>query len=182
MTAAIQNAPIVRHDDFFDIYPSFGSLYIEPELVKAICSKLVEIGNFDCDKLVLIESMAIPVGTALALDRNLSYTVIRKRRYGLPGEVSVKEHTGYSRADFYINGIAPGQKVVLFDDTLNTGETLKAVITTLRSMGAEIVDVITIMDKCKFRKELEEDLGLRIKTIVEVRIDSGGVLLNFEVE
>jgi adenine phosphoribosyltransferase len=176
------NAPVIQHGEFYDIYPSFGSLYIEPDLIKAVCSKLVEIGNFDCDKIALIESMAIPVGTALALDLKLPYTVIRKRQYKLPDEVSISEHTGYDRADFYINGITAGQKIVLFDDTLNTGETLKAVVTTLREIGAEVVDVITIMDKSKFRKELEEELGLPIKTIVEVKIDSDGVKLNFEVD
>jgi adenine phosphoribosyltransferase len=179
---AIRSAPRVAHGGKIDIYPNFGSLIIEPALIRAIVDKLTSICSFECDKIALIESMAIPVGTALALDRNIPYTVIRKRQYKLPGEISVKEHTGYSRADFYINGISSGQKIVLFDDIINTGETLGAVIKTLEHLGAELVDVVTIMDKGTHRSRLEKEFDLKIKTLVDVKVGPEGINLNFEVD
>ena len=179
---AILDAPMVEHDGFFDIYPNFGSLMIEPQLVTAICKRLGEIGNFDCDKIALIESMSIPVGTALALDLRLPYTVIRKRSYKLPGEVSVAEHTGYNRADFYINGIRPDDRIVLFDDTINTGETISAVVRTLRHIGAEVVDIMTVMDKGTKRDALGKELGIAIKTLVSVSIKHGSVEVLFPEE
>jgi adenine phosphoribosyltransferase len=179
---AIKSAPVVENEGFLDIYPNFGSLIIEPQLVTAIVEKLVEIGDFNCDKIALVESMAIPVGTALSLNRKIPYTVIRKRRYNLPDEVSVKEQTGYSRADFYINGITKGQRVVIFDDLINTGETLQAIVTTLRKIGAEVVDILTIMDKGTKRSELERELGIKIKSLVNIKINPEGIELTFEVD
>jgi adenine phosphoribosyltransferase len=176
---AIMNAPVVEHDGYYDIYPNFGSLMIEPELVQAVCKKLVAVGNFDCHKIALVESMAIAVGTALALDVNLPYTVIRKRQYKLPGEVSVSEHSGYSRADFYINGIEKGTRVVVFDDTINTGETLVAIVRTLQKIGAEVVDILTIMDKGNSRERIGEELGITIKTLVAVSIKKDSVDVEF---
>ncbi|UCH89583.1 MAG: adenine phosphoribosyltransferase [Thermoplasmata archaeon] len=180
--SAIKSAPRVEHGGKIDIYPNFGSLSIEPELVNVIVAELGRLSEFNCDKIALIESMAIPVGTALALDKKLPYTVIRKRKYNLPGEVSVKKHTGYSRADFYINGISEGQKIMVFDDTINTGETLRAVIKTLRHIGSEITDVLTIMDKGTHRARLEAELNLKIKTLVKVDIQADTVELSFEVD
>ena len=179
---AILDAPVVEHDGFYDIYPNFGSLMIEPQLVTAVCKKLGEIGNFDCDRIALIESMSIPVGTALALDRRLPYTVIRKRRYKLPGEVSVAEHTEYKRADFYINGIRENDRIVLFDDTINTGETISAVVRTLQYIGAEIVDILTVMDKGSIRAALGKELGIPIKTLVTVIMKPGSVDVRFPEE
>jgi adenine phosphoribosyltransferase len=182
LSEAIRNAPIVEHEGKFDIYPEFGSLMIDPGLVSAIADRIMAIANLNCEKIALIESMAIPVGTVLALKSNIPYTVIRKREYKLPGEVSVKEIAGYDRADFYINGVTKGQKILLFDDTINTGETLGAVVRTFRHIGAELVDIITIMDKGSGRKDLEKELGLEIKTLVNVKITGDGVTLSFEVD
>jgi adenine phosphoribosyltransferase len=179
---ALISAPVVEHNGKFDIYPNFGSLMIDPALVKAIVEKLSTLSDFKCHKIALIESMAIPVGTALALNQKLPYTIIRKRQYKLPGEVRVRDITGYARADFYINGITKGQKILIFDDTINTGETLRAVVKTVQHIGADICDILTIMDKGVHRAKLETELGLKIKTLVKIKIHRDKVDMAFEVD
>jgi len=98
---------------------------------------------------------------------------IRKRRYGLPGEVSLKQATGYSKAEMFVNNIRRGDRVVFVDDVLSTGGTVTAVVKGLRSLGAEVVDALIVFEKTRERARMEKDLGLRIKTLLAVEVRAG---------
>lgn len=117
--------------------------------------------------------MAVP----LSLELGIPYSVVRKKRYGLPGEVAVSQVTGYSKGQMYVNGIGAGDKVVIVDDVVSTGGTLLAVIKALRHIGAEIVDVIVAVEKGEGKAKLEMELGLRIKSLVKVEVREGRLVL-----
>jgi adenine phosphoribosyltransferase len=57
------------------------------------------------DKIVTMEAMGIPLATALSLKLKIPFVIIRKRTYGLPGEIDVEQITGYSKSKLYINGL-----------------------------------------------------------------------------
>jgi adenine phosphoribosyltransferase len=102
---------------------------------------------------------------------------VRKRRYGLPGEVSLQQTTGYARTDMFINGISKGDRVVIVDDVISTGGTLKAIIKAFQGMGVQIVDVIVVVEKGDRKAEVESELGVRIKTLVKVEMRKGRVAI-----
>ena len=56
---------------------------------------------------------------------------------------------------------------------MSTGGTIKAVIQGLREIGAEIVDVIVVVEKGDKKEEIEKELGIRIKTLVKVKVRDG---------
>jgi adenine phosphoribosyltransferase len=78
----------------------------------------------------------------------------------------------------YVNGIFKGDKVLIVDDVLSTGGTLKATVAALESIGAEIVDTIIVFNKHKNKKGLEEELGLKIKTLLDVEVVNGKVIFS----
>ena len=47
--------------------------------------------------------MGIHLATALSLEVGVPFVVVRKRKYGLPGELAVHQTTGYSKGELYIN-------------------------------------------------------------------------------
>jgi len=98
---------------------------------------------------------------------------IRKRQYGLPGEVSLKQTTGYSKTDMFINYIARGDRVVFVDDVISTGGTLVAIVKALRSVGAEIADVLIVFEKTREKARMEKELRLTIKTLLKVEVVKG---------
>ena len=47
----------------------------------------------------------------------------------------------------FINGVKKGDKVVLMDDVMSTGGTIMAIVLALKKIGAEVVDVVVIVEK-----------------------------------
>jgi adenine phosphoribosyltransferase len=176
---SMENCPVVKKGDYdYFVHPiTDGIPKTEPDLMEEVISKIIEVGNMDCDKIVAIEAMGIPLGVALSLKIGKPYVVIRKRRYDLPGEVSVEQVTGYSKSSMYVNGINKGDKLIIVDDVLSTGGTMRAVIMALKDMGAEIVDTVIVFNKHKNKKDLEDELDMELKTLLDVEVVDGKVVV-----
>src|SRR3989441_9761425 len=65
--------------------------------------------------------MGFPLAAGLSMRVHKPYVFVRKRQYGLAGEVSLKQTTGYSKTDMFINNIHRGDRVVFVDDVISTG-------------------------------------------------------------
>ena len=66
-------------------------------------------------------------------------------------------------------------QVLIVDDVLSTGGTLRAIVKALNSIGAEIVDTIIVFNKHRNKKMLEKELGMTIKTLLDVEVVAGKV-------
>ena len=76
--------------------------------------------------------MGLPLTAPLSVQHDRPLVVARKRAYGLEGEVVVDQSTGYSKGAMYLNDVRPGERVLIVDDVLSTGGTLRAVIDGIR--------------------------------------------------
>ncbi|MGD0057759.1 MAG: hypoxanthine/guanine phosphoribosyltransferase [Methanomassiliicoccales archaeon] len=150
---------------------------VDPAVLREVLDRILEIGDFQCDLLVAPEAMGIPLVVPLSLQLGIPFTVVRKRRYGLSEEVSINQVTGYSEREMFINGIREGDRIVIVDDIVSTGGTLRAVVMALRSMRVELVDVIVAIEKGGGKAKLENELGVRVKTLVRIDIKDGRVIL-----
>ena len=175
---SLENCPIVKKGDYdYFVHPiTDGIPQMEPELLEEVIASITEIGDMDCDKIVAAEAMAIPLGVALSMRIDKPYVVIRKRQYGLPGEVSVTQVTGYSKSNMFVNGIIKGDRVLIVDDVLSTGGTLRAVVQALRAIGAEILDTVIVFNKHEDKGAMEKELGMEIRTLLDVKIIDGKVI------
>lgn len=173
-------AVIKKADYYYFVSPlSDGIPQIEPALVNEVVEAVCELADLQCDKIVTVEAMGIPIGMALSLRTGIPLTVVRKRSYGLPGEVACEQVTGYSRGALYVNGIQKGERVLVIDDVLSTGGTLISVIGGLRSAGAIVKDVVVLIEKSALsKKRVEEAAGLPIKSLIRVRMEGGRVVVS----
>ena len=131
----------------------------------------------EIDKIVTMEAMGIPLASILALEMNLPLTIIRKREYGLPNEISVEQVTGYSKSKLFINGLEKGDNIVIVDDVLSTGGTLKAVLSSLKKIGVNINGVFIAVDKGKCAQKISDDFNILIKTLVTIDVVDGEVVI-----
>ena len=129
------------------------------------------------DKIVTMEAMGIPLATTLSLNMNIPFTIIRKRKYNLPDEVVVEQVTGYSKLKLYINGLKKGDKIVIVDDMLSTGGTLRAVLTALKKMDVIIKDVFIAVNKGNVAKEIMDESNVSITTLVNIDVIDGRVAI-----
>ncbi len=178
---SLYEAPIVKKGEYdYVIHPiTDGVPYVTPELLKEVTDEMRKhirkCGKFD--RIVTMEAMGIPLASALSLDLGIPFTIIRKRQYGLPGEVSVEQVTGYSKSKMYVNGLKKGDTVILVDDVLSTGGTLKAVLYVLKEIGVIVKGVFIAVYKGTCKEELAKIYGIPITTIVDIDVVEGKVLI-----
>ncbi len=176
----LTEAPIVKKGNYdYVIHPiTDGVPYITAALLKEVTNamqKQIEpCGHID--RIVTMEAMGIPIATALSEKMNIPFTIIRKRAYGLPGEVSVEQATGYSNSKLFINGLKKGDTIVIVDDVLSTGGTLKAVLTALKKIGVIVKGVFIAIDKGSIAPAIQKEFDVEIHTLVEIDVINGKVI------
>ncbi|MCU0850020.1 MAG: hypoxanthine/guanine phosphoribosyltransferase [Candidatus Thermoplasmatota archaeon] len=176
---SLYEAPIVKKGEYdYVIHPiTDGVPFITPELLRevtdAMKKHIKKCGKFD--RIVTMEAMGIPLASALSLDLGIPFTIIRKRQYGLPGEVSVEQVTGYSKSKMYVNGLKKGDTVILVDDVLSTGGTLKAVLYVLKEIGVNVKGVFIAVYKGTCKEQIMKEYTIPITTIVDIDVVEGKV-------
>lgn len=177
---SLLEAPVVDKDGYqYFVHPlTDGIPAIEPALLREVVAEMRGLLDLrGADRLVTVEAMGIPLATALSLDTGIPVAVVRKRRYGFPGEQEIGQRTGYSRGTLYVNGLDPGHRIVFIDDVISTGGTLGALIPAFRAMGLVLQDVGIVVEKGDGREELEKAHGVRIRTLQRIDVRGGKVVL-----
>ncbi len=101
------------------------------------------------DVVVGIEARGFIVGAALAYKLNRGVVLVRK-----PGKLPAKTQSasyqleyGSDTLEIHEDAVEPGQRVLIVDDVLATGGTVRAVVDLVRRVGGEVVE-------CAFLAEL----------------------------
>ena len=172
MKESIIASPVIDKNGYpYIIHPvTDGVPLMDPEMLREIIRWMLNTCDFDCDVILAPESMGIPLAVPLSLETNIPYSIIRKRQYGLPEEISVSSSTGYSNSAFFINGLKKEDKVVIVDDVLSTGGTLSNIVKILKDSGIIITDVLVAFDKSI---NGVKDLGIEVKTMLKIGIKDG---------
>ena len=128
------------------------------------------------DKIVAPEAMGIHIATAVSLATDIPIVVVRKRSYGLEGEVAISQVTGYDESEMYVNGVDADDRVLVLDDVYSTGGTLAAVTAALEDIGAHIVDVVVAIRKVGGEKALA-DSPHEPTSLIDVDVVDGEVVI-----
>ena len=176
---SLRGAPIIWKGDYpYFIHPiSDGIPRMEAEVLRATRDLIVDMVDWsEVDLLVSVEAMGLPLLAAVGEATGKPTVVIRKRSYGMEGEVRVDVSTGYSSSTAYINDIEPGERVVVVDDVISTGGTLEPLLEALEEMGAILKGVIVAIEKGDGKKRLaKERPNWPIQTLARIDIVEGRV-------
>lgn len=100
------------------------------------------------DLLAGIESRGFLLAAPLALKLGCGFIMLRKRGK-LPGAVVGLDYDleyGTDRIEIQADAVKPGQRVVVVDDLLATGGTMRAGISLLRQVGAVVPAVAALIE------------------------------------
>lgn len=174
---SLERSDVVHFGEYqYFVHPiTDGIPAMDPLVLDEVLNRIYDLMDLDADYLVGAEAMAIPLIVPLSLMTGIPYNVVRKRRYGLPDEVSVRQTTGYSEKELFINGLKKGDRVIVLDDVVSTGGTLRAIVKALKGMGVEVRDIIVVVKKTEKLDELEKDIGQKVRTLVSVEVKDGKV-------
>ena len=113
--------------------------------------KLLEGVEFDA--IVGAESRGFIFGAPLAYETHKPFVLIRKKGK-LPCETISKEYSleyGTATIEIHKDAIQPGQRVVIVDDLIATGGTLKASAELVEKLGGKVAKIICLMELCGFK-------------------------------
>ncbi|MFC4439101.1 MULTISPECIES: hypoxanthine/guanine phosphoribosyltransferase [Natrialbaceae] len=179
---SLDDAPIIDKDGYeYLVHPiSNGVPMLDPALLREVVVEVMKTADLDVDKIVAPEAMGIHLATAVSLQTDVPLVVIRKRPYGLEGEVSLHQETGYSESEMYINDISEGDRVVVIDDMLSTGGTLAAICESLDDIGAEIADIVVVMRKVG--DSALDETAFEATSLIDITVEGGEVTVHETLE
>lgn len=136
-------------------------------LALAIESMQKLIQDIEFDIIVGTESRGFIFGVPLAYNLHKPFVPIRKKGK-LPCETVAASYDleyGSATIEMHKDSIQPGQKVVIIDDLIATGGTVKAAVKLIEMLGGEVVKIAFLMELAGLdgRKKLK---GYSVDSIV----------------
>ena len=176
---SLRGSPIIWKGEYpYFIHPiSDGIPRMDADVLRATRDLIVEMVEWSkVDLVVSVEAMGLPLLAAVGDATGKPTVVIRKRQYGMEGEVRVDVATGYSQSTTYINDIKPGERILIVDDVISTGGTLEPILETLEKMGVILQDIVIAIEKGEGRERLaRERPDWPIRTLARIDIIDGKV-------
>tara|TARA_Y100001933_G_scaffold109198_1_gene109333 strand:- start:887 stop:1468 length:582 start_codon:yes stop_codon:yes gene_type:complete len=178
-------APVVWKGEYpYFVHPiTDGVPRLDPAVLSSVVELIEQVVDWDSIDLILgIEAMGLPLTSPLSMRNNRPQVVARKRSYGLDGEISIGQSTGYSKGTMYLNDIKKGERVLVVDDVLSTGGTLDAIIQGIETIGAVVETVVVVVEKGPGLAELQRKYThIQISSLVRVEMNGEKVVLLNEV-
>mgnify|MGYP003291222292 FL=1 len=164
---AIRNIPDfpVKGIQFKDVTTALKN----PEYLKWMRDELVQLyKNRGITKVVGLESRGFIIGPALAMEIGAGFVPIRKPGK-LPAEVikgSYQKEYGIDTIEMHKDALTKDDVVLLHDDLLATGGTMKAAVDLVRQLGVTkiYVNCVIELDFLKGREVLGNDL--EVETLI----------------
>ena len=176
---SLRDSPIIWKGDYpYFIHPiSDGIPRMDADVLRATRDLIVEMVDWsNIDLIVSVEAMGLPLLAAVGDATGKPTVVIRKRQYGMEGEVRVNVATGYSKSTTYINDIKSGERILIVDDVISTGGTLEPILAALEGMGVILQDIVIAIEKGEGRERLaKERPNWPIRTLARIDIIDGQV-------
>ena len=130
---------------FYDI----STLLAHPAAWQTAVERLAEtVAPYRPEVLAGIESRGFLVAAPLALKLGCGFIMVRKQGK-LPGATvgySYDLEYGSDKVEIQADAVAPGQRVVLLDDLIATGGTLRASIELIRKVGGTVVAAACLIE------------------------------------
>jgi adenine phosphoribosyltransferase len=176
---SVKAAPLVDKDGYsYLVHPLSNCVpALDPKLLRETVTRIMQTAALeDVDKIVTPEAMGIHISTALSMMTDIPLVVIRKRSYGLDGEVPLSKSTGYSESEMYINDVDEGDRILLVDDLISTGGTMRAIVDALDDVGADIADIVIAIRKVNGGNELA-GIDHPVTTLIDIEVGDGEVYI-----
>jgi adenine phosphoribosyltransferase len=104
--------------------------------------------NSKIDKVVCIESRGFILGSALAVSLGAGFVPIRKKGK-LPAEIISEQYAleyGTDVIEMHVDALRSGDRILLHDDLLATGGTMRAAVKLVEKLQANIVGISFLIE------------------------------------
>ena len=131
------------------IFRDVTSVLQDADGLKLAIDEMVKLlDGVDCDVIAGTESRGFIFGMPIAYLLNKPFVLVRKAGK-LPCETISKTYEleyGSATIEIHKDAIKEGQKVVLVDDLIATGGTMKAAVELVEELGGEVVKMLFLIE------------------------------------
>lgn len=156
-----------------------------PETLRAAVMTLLELGPILGNKILTEEDKGALLAGLISVSVSKPLAMARWYSYPLPapGSIVVPLDMEYAKGQLLVNGIVPGDRLSIVDDTLSTGGTAISLIQAAQKVGASVVEMRVVIEKLGFggRPRLAEEAGLDVKAVLGISINGEGKVIVSEV-
>ncbi|MDG1524727.1 MAG: hypoxanthine/guanine phosphoribosyltransferase [Candidatus Thalassarchaeaceae archaeon] len=177
---SVVKAPVVWKEGYpYFVHPlSDGVPRQSAELLGAARDLISEGVDWDSIDIILgIEAMGIPLAAALCLSSGKPLVIGRKRQYGLPGEISIDQSTGYSKGEIFLNDIEQNARVLIVDDVVSTGGTLHPILKAVEANGAIVQDCWIVFEKGEGMNKIRASGGWPLNSLVRIEMQNDKIIV-----
>ena len=143
--------------NFKDITPLLGDREMFSKTIDVLASPYL---GKQIDKIIGIDARGFILVSALAYKLNTGLAIARKKGK-LPWQTISKNYSleyASNIIEMHKDSVLPGEKVLIIDDILATGGTMKATIDLVNHLGGEIIAIDFLIELCylKGREKIQE--------------------------
>ncbi|SHE97552.1 adenine phosphoribosyltransferase [Marinitoga hydrogenitolerans DSM 16785] len=149
---------------FKDITPLLATPKVFKEVIDTMADK---VKDSDFDTIIVPEARGFLFGSALAYKLGKKLVPVRK-----PGklpydivEVSYSLEYGETRIQMHKDALSKGEKVLIVDDVLATGGTIKAIETLVKKLDAEVSGILCLIE-LSFLNPREKLSNIKVDSIL----------------
>ena len=135
--------------DYFDKYRFEG----DPVLLAEIAEQMAPLVPEGTEALAGLELGGVPVATALSLRTGLPALFVRKK---------AKEYGTCALAE---GGPVGGRRLLVVEDVITSGGQVRLSVADLRALGAEVTQVLCVIDREEGGREALEEDGLTMTAL-----------------
>ncbi len=153
----------VRRGDFVlssgkrsDYYIDVKKAITDPGTLREIAVEMAAlIKDEGVDRVAGIAVGAVPLATAVGLEMNIPFLVVRKERKGHGTRAEVEGE------------LEPGAKVVVLEDVITTGASSLTAVEAIRDRGGRCDEVLVVVDREEGAGEMLKEHGIELKPLVK---------------
>ncbi|MAP36798.1 MAG: adenine phosphoribosyltransferase [Chloroflexi bacterium] len=138
------------------LYRDITPLLSNPDAFEYAISKMTGIAkDLKPDVIVGIESRGFMFAIPISMNLGLPFVPVRKKGK-LPYQtvsVSYELEYGGDSLEIHTDALTPGTRVLIVDDLIATGGTVKACVELVGGLNAKVVGVVTLIDLVDIRNE-----------------------------
>ncbi len=127
-----------------------------PDLLKNIVECISNLAD-DFDSIACIELGGVPIATALSIKTNKRMVILRKKKkdYGIKSDL--------------IGVIQDGEVVLVVEDVTTTGKSAISTVERVRSFGAKVFQVISVVDRGEGAVENLAKVGVELSSVLTIK-------------
>jgi orotate phosphoribosyltransferase len=117
-------------------YIDLKNAYTYPHVMGGIVSGMIDqIGGFSFDRIAGLELGAVPIAVALSMKTDVPFVIVRKKK------------KGYGREKMIEGEVKKGENVLLVEDVVTSGSSLKQAAGIVRQAGGICARALAVVDR-----------------------------------